>query len=281
VIDVKQILQAGADGAGAACRVLEAKHPSDPSVAVPVVLDTPGSSVRLAKDVLDALDARRPGPLRPEGTTQLTEVDSFIAYLARWGTQQAVIYADTAALKLTAVLDEHPSGATETAWRKRRAVYSCPRAAEWIAWTGQADKPMGQTAFGDWIETRLEDLVAAEGLPKPTEMLTVARQLHIKTSGEFRRDINPTNGDSILINKSETTPGSTQIPRAFMVGIPCFEGGDRYQLEARLRFSLEEGGKPMFTFTLHRCKEIERDAFGEVRSKVAKETTMLVLAGTP
>jgi uncharacterized protein YfdQ (DUF2303 family) len=281
VIDVKPILQAGADGVVVDARISTIEHPADTSVAVPVVLDTPGSSIRLAKDVLDALDARRPGPARREGTTQLTEVDSLIAYLRDWGSERTVIYADTTALKLTAVLDEHPRGPADAAWRKHRAVYSCPRAAEWIAWTGQADKPMGQTAFGDWIETRLEDLVAAEGFPKPTEMLTVARQLHIKTTGEFRRDINPTNGDSILINKSETTPGSTQIPRAFMIGIPCFEGGDRYQIEARLRFSLEEGGKPMFTFTLHRCKEIERDAFGEVRSKVAKETGMLVLAGTP
>ncbi len=280
MIDVKQILQAGESSASVATRVTTVAHPSDPTLTVPVVLNTPGATVDLAKGVLDALDARRPGPARREGITQLTEVDSFIAYLKDWGSAQTVIYADTTALRLTAVLDEHPRGPAGTAWRKHRAVYNCPRAAEWLAWTGQADHPMAQAAFGDWIEARLEDLVAADGMPKPTEMLTVARQLHIKTKGEFRRDINPVNGDSILINKHETTEGSTQIPRAFMIGIPCFEGGDRYQLEARLRFALQDG-VPMFSFTLHRCKEIERDAFGEVRSKVATETGMLVLAGTP
>lgn len=297
MIDVQTILQAGAANSLVANRLTTVAHPSDPSVTVPVALvvspstSGPGSSVALAKDVLDALDARRPGPARRTGTVALTEVDSFIAYLARWGSPTAVIYANTAALSLTAVLDDHPAGPGETAWRQHRAVYSCPRAAEWIAWTAQADKPMSQTAFGDWIETRLEDLVkradepdpdggTLRRWPAPTEMLTVARSLHIKTEGEFKRDINPVNGDYIFINKHETKGGSTQIPRAFMVGIPCFEGGDRYQIEARLRFSLE-GGAPAFSFTLHRCKEIERDAFGEVRSKVATATGMLVLAGTP
>lgn len=280
MIDVKPILEAGATGAGVEGRIASIEHPDDPSISVPVVLTTPGSSVDLAKGVLDALDARLPGPRRRQGTTQLTEVDSFIAYLKEWGGPQAVIYADTARLSLTAVLDEHPRGASGTAWRGHRAVYSCPRAAEWIAWTAQADKPMSQSAFGDWIETRLEDLVGPEGFPKPTEMLDIARKLHIKTKGEFQRTLNPTNGNSVLVHKTQTTEDSTQIPRAFAIAIPCFEGGDRYQIEARLRFTLDDEG-PQFTFALHRCKEIERDAFGEVRAKVAKETGMLVLAGTP
>lgn len=296
MLDIKPILQAGADNAGVEPRLRHLPHPSDPNLTVPVSLVTTpngGSEVRLAKDVLEALDARRPGPASREGTTQLTEVDSFIAYLKGWAVaDRAVIYADTAALRLTAVLDEHPRGPTDTAWRKHRAVYSCPRAAEWTAWTSAADRPMTQTAFGDWIEMRLEDLrkgrtvdaegkeVEIAGSPAPTDMLTVARKLIIKTEGTFQRDINPTTGDSILVNKHETKGGSTQIPRAFWICIPCFEGGEAYQIECRLRFALVDG-QPMFSFTLHRAKEIERDAFGEVRVKVATETGMLVLAGTP
>lgn len=294
MLDVKPILQAGADGANIKTRIDTITHPSDDAISVPVVLNTGGigSSVTLAADILKELDARRPGPARRVGTTSLTEVDSFVEYLKRWGTSQAVIYADTTALRLIAVLDEHPEGAVETAWRQHRAAYACPRAAEWLAWTGAADRPMGQTEFGDWIEARLEDLIKGRtvdaegkeievaGSPAPTDMLTVARKLIIKTEGTFQRDINPTTGDSILVNKHETKGGSTQIPRAFYICIPCFEGGERYQIEARLRFALTDG-VPEFMFTLHRAKEIERDAFGEIRAKVAEETGMLVLAGTP
>jgi uncharacterized protein YfdQ (DUF2303 family) len=292
--DVRAILDAGAGTVPIASRMLAVPHPSDPNVLIPAAMVTgPGgaSHVAFAKEILEALDARRPGPHRRSGTTKLTEVDSFIAFLKRWGGSQTVVYADTAALSLTAVLDDHPEGAS-TAWRQHRAVYSCPRAAEWLAWTGQADQPMSQTAFADWIEARLEDLAIGEGMPKPTELLTMARDLTIRTKGTFERRVNPTTGDFTLVNKNETEVGSTVIPRAFLVAIPCFEGGDRYRIEARVRFTLDGG--PRFTFTLHRAKEIERDAFGEVRARVARlgepasadgqpaqPGTLTVLAGTP
>jgi uncharacterized protein YfdQ (DUF2303 family) len=281
VIDVQAILNAGQTLTGIGPRVLEVKHPSDPDVVIPATLVTNAdgaSHVTYAKEILDALDARRAGPHRRSGTTKLTEVDSLIAFLKRWGSPDTVVYADTTALSLTAVIDDHPAG-DASSWRQHRAVYNCPRAAEWIAWTEQADKPMIQSEFADWIEARLEDLTTGEGYPKPTELLTMARDLTIRTKGTFERKINPTTGDSLLVNKHETEIGSTVIPRAFLVAIPCFEGGDRYQLEARVRFTLDGG--PRFTYTLHRAKEIERDAFGEVRVKVADGAAVPVLAGTP
>lgn len=281
MIDVKAILDAGRDLTEVKPRMLAVPHPSDPDVIVPATLVTAAngaSHVAYAKEILDALDARRDGPHRRSGTTKITEVDSFIAFLKRWGSTDTVVYADTTALSLTAVIDDHPAG-DASAWRGHRAIYSCPRAAEWIAWTEQADEPMSQSEFADWIEARLEDLVAGEGYPKPTELLTMARDLTIRTKGTFERKINPTTGDSVLVNKHETEIGSTVIPRAFLVAIPCFEGGDRYQLEARARFTLEGG--PRFTYTLHRANEIERDAFGEVRVKVADGAAVPVLAGTP
>lgn len=296
MLDVKPLIQAGVDIADVRGRITEVKHPAAPDVAVPVTLDTQGSTVALAKDILDALDARRPGPTRRTGTTTLTEVASFVAYLQRWGSPSAVVYADTAQLRLTAVLDDHPAGAVDTAWRQHRAAYTCPRAAEWIAWLKQAEQTMSQTEFGDWIEARLEDLVKGttpdpsdpkgerrieiKGSPEPTEMLSIARFLNIKTEGTFRRKINPTNGDYEFAAETKTSNDSTQIPRAFWIAIPCFEGGERYQVEVRLRFTLKDG-VPLFAFTLHRAKEIERDAFDEVRVKVGTETGMLVLAGTP
>lgn len=282
--DVKAILEAGQLTADVTDRIANVAHPADTELTVPVALITHsngGSGVALAKEILEALDSRRAGPLRRAGVTRLSEVDSFVEFLKRWGSPtSSVVYADASRLELHAVLDDHPASPDGTAWRQHRAVYSCPRAAEWLAWTGAADKPMRQATFGDWIEARLEDLVKAEGFPAPAEMLTTARKLTVLTKGTFQRDINPVTGDSVLINKLETQTGSTPIPRAFAIAIPCFEGGDRYQLEARLRFSLVDG-VPLFEYTLHRAKEIERDAFGEVRVKVAKESGLPVLAGTP
>jgi uncharacterized protein YfdQ (DUF2303 family) len=254
------------------------QHPIDPKIGIPVDVTASGD-IQINADALTELDRRYAARPRT-GTTQLTEVDSLIEHIKRWGSDATIVYADNAAMAFVAVLDDHPADPTTTAARTHRATYACPRSAEWLCWTALDGKPQGQTQFADFIEARLEDLVGADGMPKPTDVLTVARQLNILTKGTFQREINPTNGDSIFVCKTETDAKSTQIPRAFMLAIPVFDGGVRYQIEARIRFTLI-GGVPQFTYVLHRRGETERDAFGEVRAKVGKETGRLVLAGTP
>lgn len=282
-------LEAARSGVTVDSRITEIEHPDDEGTAVVVVSNTDSdgnTSVEVASDIMAALDSRLPAPRRRAGVVQLTEVASLIEHVKRYGDESTVIYANTKALAFAVVYDENPAGpaggkiGSGTAWREFRATYACPRSPEWIAWTGSSDAAMRQEQFADFLEQRLEDMAAAEGFPKPIELLTIARQLHIKTKGEFRREVNPTNGDNILVCKTETETGSTQIPRAFALAIPVFEGGARYHVEARIRFALV-GGVPQFSYTLHRRAEIERDAFDEVRSRIASETGRLVLAGSP
>lgn len=271
-------------------RIDELGHPDDAETAIPVFLETNAdgaTKVEVATEALALLDRRLPGPRRREGSVRLTEVLSLIEYVKRYGDENSVIYADTKALAFSVIFDEHPPGpgtgaavGAGTGWRNFRAVYACPRSPEWLTWCQSDGKAMKQEEFADFLEARLEDMAAAENYPKPIEVLAVARQLNIRTKGEFRREINPTNGDAILVCKSETDTGSTQIPRAFAIVIPVFESGARYQVEARVRFALV-GGVPQFSYTLHRRAEIERDAFGEVRERIAGETGRLMLAGNP
>lgn len=294
--NTQEIAALAREGLNIDARITEITHPDAPEndgPAVPVILTTErddnGNAVtrpELASEILAELDARMPGPRRRKGTVVLTDVSSFVQYLARYQRADAsVIYADVSGMRFEAVLDEHPIADAQadtvgTMWREFRATYACPRSPEWQAWTSFDGKPMKQEAFADFLEARLEDMTSAEGLPKPLEVLDVARKLHIRTKGEFRRELNPTNGDYILVNKTETTAESTQIPRAFAIAIPVFEGGTRYQLEARVRFAIGEAG-PAFSYTLHRRVEIERDAFGEVRSTIETQTKLPVLSGRP
>jgi uncharacterized protein YfdQ (DUF2303 family) len=278
-------------------RITEVEHPDceeGQGPAVPVVLvattdegGTTTTTPQLAKEILAELDARMAGPRRRAGTVVLTDVPSFVQYLARYQRpEQSVVYADINAMKFEALIDEHPiSEPSEdrtigTAWRGFRAQYACPRSPEWIAWCANDGKPMRQDAFGDFIEARLEDLDAREGFPKPLDVLQIARKLQIHTKGTFQRDHNPTTGEHILVHKTEHTSDSTQIPRAFGVTIPVFEGGTRYMIEARVRFTIGESG-PAFSYTLHRRPEVERDAFGEVRATIETQTKLPVLSGRP
>jgi uncharacterized protein YfdQ (DUF2303 family) len=276
--DTAAAIEAGRKAADAKARTTWLEHPKDTAIRVPMALGADGD-LEVQADALAELDKRFAGRPRA-GVTALTEVDSFIAYLQRWGTESTVVYANNASMSFEAVLDDHPPDGSTAAARAHRATYTCPRSNEWNTWAALDGKALTQQQFADFIESRLEDLVGGDGFPAPTSVLQVGRSLNILTKGEFRRDLNPTTGDSILVCKTETDAKSTQIPRAFLIAIPVFEGGERYQVEARVRFALLEA-RPTFSFTLHRRAEIERDAFGEVRDKVAKQTERLVLAGTP
>lgn len=292
MIDVSAIVTTAREGMSIDSRIIEFAHPDAPEGAgpsVPVVLvtdrdgDIATTSVQLAREVLEELDRRMPGPRRRTGRVALQDVHSFCDYLARYADPvQAVVYANVQAMTFEAVLNEHPRGDDEdsTGWRDFRAGYACPRSPEWQAWTAKDGSGMKQDEFADFLEARLEDMTATDGLPKPIEVLAVARQLHIKTKGTFQREINPTNGDSILVHKTETETGSTQIPRAFAIAVPVFEGGERYQVEARVRFAIGERG-PVFSYTLHRRAEIERDAFSGVRAAIGGATGLPILSGTP
>lgn len=292
MLDIQQIITAAREGVDVSRRLMSEAHPDDDNVTVPIVLDETTDAdgnitvkVHLAADILAELDKRMRGPRRREGRVTLHDVASFCEYLARYqNAASTVVYANVLQMTFEAVLDEHPiadgSNGAGTLWRGHRATYTCPRSPEWQAWTSQDGKVMTQDAFADFIEERLENLAAADGFIKPIEMLQVARQLHIRTKGTFQREINPTTGDFIMVNKTETETGSTQIPRAFALAIPVFEGGERYHVEARVRFALGERG-PAFSYALHRRTEIERDAFAGVRAAVAETTKLPVLSGTP
>ncbi len=73
---------------------------------------------------------------------------------------------------------------------------------------------------------------------------------------------------------------STKLPPVFLIGIPVFEAGARYRLEARLRMQFKEG-RPLFSFLLTQVEAVKRDAFDEVRGRVLKETGLPVFAGKP
>lgn len=283
---LQEALAAGAQLAGIRPRIDFIEDPDrigQRGAKVPVALieDDAGTSVTFLEGVQTALDRRAPGPRRRAGAVRLSDEDSFIMFVNRWSSDDTVIYADTAGLGFVAVLDDHPAGPGEAAhWREHRAIYACPRSPEWLAWTTNDGKALGQTDFADFIESRLEDLVKADGCAPPLDVLQMARKLTIRTRGTFQRDIDPTTGDSILVNKTETETGSTVIPRAFAIGVPVFEGGERYQIEARPRLFFVEGS-PRFTYVMHRRKETERDAFGAVRRKIDMATGRIVLAGQP
>lgn len=260
-------------------------------IAVAVQRD---GSVHVLKEAIGQAEQLMLEPIRRKGHVTLTEVDSFNAYVNRFKSpERTVVYASSAHRRLTAVFDEFRAGAVpvpdvegdidwqvgRAGWRQHRASYTCPLAPEWKTFTGAASKDMSQAAFGDFIEAQMEYLASGDGFAAPGDVLLMARSLVINSKGTFSRKLNPTTGESSLVCETDHGAESTKIPRAFLLALRVFEGGEAYAVEARLRFQMLNGTTPSFSFALHRQAEIELQAFTDVRAAVVKATGVPLFAG--
>lgn len=255
---------------------------------VPVGLVPSGMHLKVLDDALKVADQRAPTPRRRKGTAQHQELPSFIEHVNRFKDADSAIFADIAQTKLTAVLDYHPSGADKgPRWGEHRSVYTCPKSRQWLLWTSHQERAFTQEAFGEFVDANMADLASPSAggavstdVAEPAAVLTMARNLVVLTKGEYSRAINPTTGESSLVNKIENESTSTKIPRAFLLQLPVFENGTLYAVEARVRFAMRDG-RPTFSFVLYQPEKIVQDAFGAVRDEVKKGTGLPVFAGSP
>lgn len=252
---------------------------------IPVLVD--GDQVHILNNVLEIADKRGAAPRRRKGTSNHSELASFIEHIIRFKDADSAVFADTGAVRMTAVLDYHQAGADKPPrWGEHRSVYVCPLSEQWRLWTANNGVKLAQDAFAQFIEDNMQDLASPTGngddkdFPMPSDVLTMARNLVIQSKGEFSRSINPTTGESSLVCKNENVTGSTKIPRAFLIGIPVFEAGAMYRVEARMRMDMSSG-RPSFSYVLYQPEVIKRDAFGEVRQMVKEQTALPVFAGSP
>lgn len=272
-------IQAGQQIADAKSRITEV-------AGIPVVIAPPGTSADLLTAALEAADKRADAPRRRKGTATHSELSSFIAHVNRFKDEDSAIYADVDAVRLTCVFDYHRKGAGDPRWGEHRSVYACPLSKSWLLWTANDGSKMSQDQFAQFIEDNMQDLASPVGngedkdLPMPSEVLTMARNLVIRSKGEFSRSLNPVTGEHSLVCKNENETTSTKIPRAFLLGIPVFEAGAMYRVEARMRLDMSSG-RPVFSYSIYQPEAIKRDAFGEARQMVTEQTALPLFAGNP
>lgn len=261
--------------------------------------DTP--FVRLpAGAQVHSLEALLPKPARPRGTVRLHDWRSFCAVVmarthdnlvtltshddagAVTGTSRAYrqlrIYGQLDPKpSFTAVFNDHDGG--DAGWRDDRAVFDCPLSTEWTRWLGQSGKVMTQEAFATWIEDNLPDIAT----PPAADMLEISRSLEAKKKVNFASGLRLSNGQNQLTYE-ETIEGTAAkgrltVPETFSIGIPVLEGGHRYQVEARLRYRIADGGKLSMWYDLLRPHKILEDAVDSVWQAIEAELGATIVHG--
>ena len=114
-------------------------------------------------------------------------------------------------------------------------------------------------------------------------MLEISRSLEAKKKVNFASGLRLSNGQH-QITYEETIEGTAakgrlMVPETFALGIAVFEGGDRYRVEARLRYRIADGGKMTMWFDLLRPHKVLEDALSFVLRSIEAELGMQVLNG--
>lgn len=241
-------------------------------------------------------------PERRAGTATLTDLESFIAHTKRFKDEDSAVFVDRTnqnAPKLVSVLDYHRAGSTAAPrFGQHRGVYAFPMSDEWVIWTSQNGRYMGQDEFARFIEDHLADVADPSaagdtakafvallscGFVGASKLLEVSRGLELHVGQRVKQHVKLASGETTMgFEESHTDAigAPLKIPGAFLLGIPVFRNGERYQIPTRLRYRVASG-QVTWGYEMHRVAEVRDHAIREACQDVAEECALPVYEGTP
>lgn len=217
-------------------------------------------------------------PIRKRGVIVMRDTESFNRYVKDESDTTTRIYGNLIDPQFVAVLND--SAGVNPGWRDFLVVYKCPKSVEWQTWHSSSGTKMTQETFAQFIEDNLPDIAN----PPAADMLEIAHTLEAKKKVNFASGIRLSNGQNELTYE-ETIQGTAGkgkfvVPEQFTLGIPVLEGGDRYAVDARLRYRIAEGGRLSIWYELVRPHKIIEDAVKDVKQKIEIATGFTIFNGS-
>lgn len=265
---------------------------------------------------LDAdLERVMPRPRALEGLAVFEDVESFILHFNHFKNSDSKVFASKTANRFLSIIDYHEvdkdAGTTVSPSQlsprhcRHGGVFAPKFSEAYLAWTGRNKKNMGQAEFADFLEDRVLDLHEPPAVNSENEAdkkkLKIARMVN-KTFADpakmmdFRKGIK-THEASISKQFVNTQTGETEfefrveqhdekgervtIPGLFIIAIPVFDNSNvHYEVLVRLKYRTSEGRTTWF-YELFRIDLVLENAFNDIKSKIATETSTTVLQGFP
>lgn len=255
------------------------------------VRDVSGTPVIVVPEGFKALTLEKmlPVPTRKSGTTLLNDKESFVLVVNDQKTDATRLFSTTNPPTFTAVFNHV---AAEAGWCDHQAKYNAPLAVEWVTWNDIDGKAMTQVDVAQFLEANLVDVTliapnpteGEKGSPDGATLLEMCRTLEAKKKVDFKSSVRLADGSTQFTYNEDVQgsamAGTIQIPEQFSIGIPVFENGDKWRVDVRLRYRINDGQLRMW-FDLIRPHKVIEVAVKELREKIATETGLKVLNGTP
>lgn len=222
-------------------------------------------------------------PKRKRGTTTVRDVASFAAYWAKHMCDNvSEVYADRAALTVTAVLNAHAPAYDQPGWGDHRVVLALTYSTAFAAWRACNGRDMSQEEFAEFLEDNRADIYT----PAAAEMLEVAQSIQAVSKVDFASGFRLVDGQRRLtytetMDAKAGQKGELAIPAEIVLRLPIFDGATHAdQLLARFRHRLQNG-QLRLSYKLDRPDDVVTQAFEGIIADVTAETGATVLRGTP
>jgi uncharacterized protein YfdQ (DUF2303 family) len=216
-------------------------------------------------------------PHRTKQNVTVLDPESFIKYWQTFSDSESRIFGDRDGRRLYGVIDYHqPTGGPR--WLSHTCTLQLRHTEEWKTWTGKNETAMCQADMALFIEDNAPDVVD----PSAATMMEIARTLSVNQDVTFDSSLRLTDGSVSFSYREETkaaASGTFKVPERFRILIPVFEGMERVEIQARLRYRIPSGKLSMW-YSLWRHAVAERLAFDQVMAKVS-EACGSILIGKP
>lgn len=239
--------------------------------------------------VIKDLESLMPAPARRTGSITVMDIASFIDVINDYKDAGTRLYGikprvergkSTAEPTMVAVFDDHDGKAS--GWGQFRAMYSMPMSFEWGEWSLRNGNPLTQEALAAFMEDRYLDVIE----PSAADMLEVSRSISAVRNATFKKAVHLTSGSNQFAYEDSTmasagASGTITVPETFAIAVPVFQGGQRFRVNARLRYRLDNNGRLALWFDLIEPHRVIEEAVNDVWKVVAEKTGQRIVHGTP
>ncbi len=236
------------------------------------------------------LESKLAAPTRKRGTTVLNDAESFIDVVNDQKNDETRLFSTINPPTFTAVFNHHAAGA---GWGDHKAKYNAPISPEWGAWGKVDGQQMNQLDMARFIEANMVDIVFiapdAEnkhpGSPDGATFLEICHTLEAKKKVNFKSSVRLPDGSTEFTYDEDVAGsavnGTMKIPEQFTIGVPVFENGDKWMVDVRFRYRIQEGGRLVMWLELVRPHKTIETAVKELREQIGEKTGLTVLNGFP
>ena len=236
----------------------------------------------------------RPRPQFINTRAIMLDAESFAAYVNRYKDDRTLIYANVTetTAQFVAVLDYHTPAAPEFCGHK--CEYNTSQTPEFKIWLAANRKWMSQVEFATWLEDNQQLFVVPSDWPADktpplagAELLELVQNLEGHQAVRFTSGVRLKSGgnslhydEDVQVNATNTTKaGTIALPDMMVAGFAPFIGSPKYQITARLKYSVE-GRKLALKLETVQLHKVISDSINLLVEQVTNDTGIKPLIGS-